>query len=144
MISKEMQLILKRQLISEEGLRLMPYKDTVGKITIGVGRNLEDKGISNDEAMELLDNDISYFDMELTNRFPFYSLMSDIRKSVLINMAFNIGIMSIYGFTNMLNNLKLGKYDLAAQDMLDSKWAKQVGSRAITLSNIMKTDNLNN
>jgi lysozyme len=83
----------KAQLVRHEGLRLKPYRCTAGKLTIGVGRNLEDKGISQQEAYELLENDIRECEVQLLTEIPDIYLSLDInRKVVLINMCFNLGI----------------------------------------------------
>jgi lysozyme len=128
---------LKQQLVQHEGLRLKPYKDTVGKLTIGVGRNLE-KGITEAEAMVLLDNDIiSVFD-DLDRYCPWWRRMSEARQMVLADMCFNLGIKRLMGFMKTLSAMQSGRYEVAAVEMLDSLWAKQVGRRAITLSEMMK------
>lgn len=130
---------LKEQLKRHEGLRLKPYTDTVGKLTIGIGRNLEDKGISEKEADIMLENDIEYFHMKLTQRLEWFYKLCECRQNVLVNMAFNLGVGGLLTFRNMLAFVELGDYDLAADEMLDSKWANQVSNRAIELANQMRT-----
>lgn len=129
---------LSNQLATDEGIRLKPYKDTVGKTTIGVGRNLDDVGISRQEAMGLLANDIATVVAMLDHNLPWWSQMSDRRQQVLANMAFNVGITRLLGFRNMLAAMQVGHWDEAAAEMLDSLWAKQVGARAQRLAYMMR------
>lgn len=126
------------QLLVDEGLRLKPYRCTAGKLTIGVGRNLEDKGISAAEALGLLDNDIDEFWKQLTSSLPWVLTAPEAVQEVLLNMAFNLGVPGLLRFTETLRLLRAGEYSLAAGAMLDSKWAKQVGPRAERLSHRIK------
>lgn len=126
------------QLLVDEGLRLKPYRCTAGKLTIGVGRNLEDKGISAAEALGLLDNDIDEFWKDLTSSLPWVITAPEAVQEVLLNMAFNLGVPGLLKFKETLRLLQSGGYSLAAQAMLDSKWAKQVGPRAERLSHRVK------
>ena len=130
---------VKEQLIRHEGLRLKPYHCTAGKLTIGVGRNLDDCGISKPEAMVLLDNDILCCETELLEHLPaIYAGLNDTRKAVLVSMCFNLGISGLLGFKNTLAFISDGDFERAANNMLASKWAKQVGLRAIELSEQMR------
>jgi len=129
---------LRDQLIRDEGLRLKPYRDTVGKLTIGVGRNLDDNGITRDEAECLLHNDLARVYAELHHALPDLSL-DPVRGAVLGNMAFNMGIGRLLGFRKMLAALRVGDFAQAAVEMLDSDWATQVGSRAHRLARQMET-----
>ena len=131
---------LVQQLMRHEGYRQYPYTDTVGKLTIGVGRNLDDVGISEDEATHLLENDILVARNELLFAFPAFSQMQPVRQDALINMVFNMGITRFKGFKNMISALVAQNYPLAADEMLDSKWARQVGSRADELAYQMRTN----
>ncbi len=128
-----------KMLIRHEGLRLKPYKDSVGKLTIGVGRNLDDKGITKEEAMHLLLNDIYDTMSDLDRTLPWWRGLDEVRKAILINMCFNLGLPRLMTFRKMLKALEDRNYELAAKEMLDSKWAKQVGNRAIELSEMMRT-----
>lgn len=126
-------------LIQHEGLRLKPYRCTAGKLTIGVGRNLDDRGITPDEAMYLLANDIRDSRKELAGAFPWFSKLDSVRQAVLIDMCVNLGLPRLQGFRNTLALIGVGKYEAAAVEMLDSKWAQQVGNRARRLSGMMAT-----
>ncbi len=129
---------LKQQLINHEGTRLMPYLCSAGYLTIGVGRNLAQKGISQTEADYLLENDIAEF-TELVKASIDTSQCNEPRLAVLINMAFNLGIDGLLKFKNTLQSIENGQYDLAAIQMLDSLWATQVGDRANQLALQMET-----
>ncbi|MDP3114565.1 MAG: lysozyme [Candidatus Cloacimonadaceae bacterium] len=130
---------IKEQLVRHEGLRLKPYRCTAGKLTIGIGRNLDDCGISQKEAFVLLENDILRCERELLSEIPgIYSGLNETRKSVLLNMCFNLGITSLLGFKNTLTFISSGDFERAANNMLASKWAKQVGCRSIELSELMR------
>ena len=130
---------LEEQLIRHEGYRQFPYKCSAGKMTVAIGRNLEDRGISEDEAKYLLHNDITICKQELGLLYPIVKVVSSTRYNVLVNMCFNIGIKRLSGFKKMWQALSVGDYDEASRQMLDSKWAKQVGVRADELASIMRT-----
>jgi lysozyme len=125
---------LKDQLLRDEELRLKPYKDSVGKLTIGVGRNLDDDGISVQEAGVLLANDIAAATIAVEQAFPWTDALDDIRRCAVVNMAFNLGIRGLSQFTDFLGKLQAGKFPEASAAMLDSLWAKQVGARATRLA----------
>ncbi len=127
------------QLMLHEGLRLKPYRDTVGKLTIGIGRNLDDVGISRDEALVLCENDIATAERELDRVAPWWRNLNDARRRVLIDMMFNLGANRLLGFKHSLAAMQAGRFELAASGMLESKWAEQVGKRATRLAIMMKT-----
>ena len=131
---------IKELLTLHEGLELKAYKCTAGKITIGVGRNVEELGITHDEAMYLLSNDIQRVVDELLANVDCYNKLSDVRKSVLIDMCFNLGISRFMQFKNFLAAVDRGDYVDAAREMLDSRWATQVGDRSVRLSKMMSSD----
>lgn len=126
------------QLELHEGIRLKPYKDTVGKLTIGIGRNLDDVGLSKAEAYYLAQNDIRRRINRL-EKFEWYRNLDEIRKKVIIDMAFNLGMGGLLSFKNMIKAIKLNDFPTAAAEMLNSKWANQVGIRAKRLSKMMET-----
>lgn len=126
-------------LVDHEGMRRKPYRCTAGKLTIGVGRNLDDRGISPDEAMYMLANDIKDSRRELSAAFPWFDKLDEVRQAVLIDMCVNLGLSRLQGFRNTLALIGVGKYEAAAQEMLNSKWAEQVGRRAQRLSRMMAT-----
>jgi lysozyme len=131
--------VLEIQLIKHEGMRLLPYHCTAGKLTIGVGRNLEESGISRDEAVLLLRNDIERFATALDKRFPWFRSLSEIRQRALIDMSF-MGMGKVLEFKRMLAALEAFDYATAAAEMLASKWASQVGTRARTLATLLRDD----
>jgi len=129
---------IKDLLIKHEGVRLHPYKCTANKLTIGVGRNLEDKGITHSEALAMLDNDIAYFEQKLM-KYSWSNNIDSVRRAVLLDMAFNLGISGLLKFNNMIGALNSKDYFRASREMLDSKWAKQVKNRALELAEMMAT-----
>jgi len=133
---------LAKQLVIDEGLRLKPYHCTAGKLTIGVGRNLDDVGITKAEAMMLLASDIERVETELDRVLPWWRGMSDKRQQVLANMCFNMGIgnstCGLLSFRNTLAAMQRGDYKAAARGMLDSAWARQVGDRSERLAKMME------
>ena len=120
----------KQQLIEEEGFKLKPYKDTTGHLSIGVGRNLDDNGITEDEAIFLLENDIVSAYAILRRCYPVINGLNDARQFVLIDMTFNLGIKGIMSFKRMWQAIGESDFDTAAEEMMDSKWAIQVGDRS--------------
>jgi lysozyme len=129
---------LRTELTRDEAEKLMPYTDTVGKLTIGVGRNLSDRGISHDESQYLLSNDIRLVESDLNQHLPWWINLTDARQRVLANMCFNLGINRLLGFKNTLEFIRTEQWDKAADGMLQSTWAKQVGQRAIRLSEMIR------
>lgn len=131
-----MNQFIKDQLLKHEGLRLKPYHCTANKLTIGIGRNLDDVGISEDEALILLENDIIKVEKQAES-FPWFIQLNEERKSVILNMIFNLGFEGFTKFKETIRYLELGQYEQAAIEMLESKWADQVPTRAKELSRIM-------
>lgn len=122
----------------DEGERLKPYRDIVGKLTIGVGRNLDDVGISETECLMLLKNDITRVGIELDEHIPWWRQLDGALQGVLANMCFNLGINGLLGFHRFLTLLQAGKRIDAAMELLHSKWADQVGVRAVRLATIVR------
>ena len=129
---------LKERIMQHEGLRLKPYRCTAGKLTIGYGRNLDDVGISKEEAELMLDNDLSICNQECFAAFDWYSEMDQVRRGVILEMCFNLGLPRLKGFKKMLLACEHKNYSVAADEMLSSRWAGQVGQRAKTLADIMR------
>lgn len=127
------------ELNRDEGSRNKPYKDTVGKLTIGIGRNLDDVGLSDDEIRYLCLNDIARVTIDLDTHLPWWRKLDDVRQRVLANMAFNMGIGGLLTFKNTLSAVQSGDYETASTRMMVSKWAKQVGKRAERLAFMMAT-----
>ena len=123
---------------SDEGVRLEPYRDSVGKLTIGIGRNLDDKGISKAEALFMLDADVYDALRDLDLNAKWWRRMSDWRMRALANMSFNLGWTRLAGFKKMLAALERRDYHTAADEALDSKWAQQVGERALRIAALFR------
>lgn len=160
--------VMRAELGRDEGVRLRVYRCTAGKLTIGCGRNLDDVGIRSGEAAALgitlrgviangitsaqsdalLDGDIDAAEADLDCALPWWRRLDPVRQRVLLNMCFNLGIgrraspgrpaRGLLGFSNTLALIQSGQYAAAASNMLMSKWARQVGLRAVRLSVMMK------
>jgi lysozyme len=147
-----------KKLIAHEGLRLEVYKDSLGIDTIGIGRNLEDRGITKEEldwmdipnmaivhtmgiteadAMYLAENDVQIVEEELVRAHPCVNKLDAVRQLVVMDMAFNMGVPRLCKFKNMWNAIHEENYIAAAKEMLDSRWAIQVKSRSTKLANAM-------
>lgn len=127
---------LEDMLIRHEGMRHKAYKDSVGKLTIGVGRNLDDIGITDAEARMMLGYDIARANEEAL-KFPWFSLLDDVRKDVILSMIFNMGPFKFRQFTKMIICMSNKNYNGAAEEMINSKWSVEVGDRAKELSAMM-------
>src|SRR6056300_1260087 len=122
-----------------EGVKDTLYKCTADKWTIGVGRNLEDVGLSEDEIDYLLENDIKRTKELMDDYIPWHNDLDEVRQEALINFVFNVGIGTTMKFKNAMAALEAHDYDTAAAHMMDSNWAKQVGSRAIEVTQMIET-----
>ncbi len=130
--------LLMQELIRDEGLRLKPYRCTAGKWTIGVGRNLDDVGLDQEEVLGLLKNDIARVHAELDQSLPWWRGLSEPRRRALANMCFNLGITRLLVFKTMLSALAKGEFNRAADAAMASKWATQVGARAARIATMMR------
>lgn len=157
---------MRADLIRDEAIRLKPYVDCCGrdwracvarpckdaqegrrgKLTIGCGRNLDDVGISREEAFLLLDegptNDLDRTLVPLAAALPWWPALDGVRKRVLANMGFNMGVSTLLTFHETLHAIADGDYGKAADQMLASLWAKQVGPRAGRLAALMRSGGL--
>ena len=150
---------LQNELIRDEGLRLNPYKDTVGKWTIGVGYNIDDRGLApltaaigrattfaelqqtgltRDEAIKVLDADISYFIDHIQTKFPDFNRLNGVRQRAVVNFVFNLGGTRALKFQQAITAVQLALqqpdaamadacYTAAAFHVMDSLWARQIG-----------------
>ncbi len=123
-----------KQLIKHEGLKRHPYKDTKGKITIGIGRNLTDRGLGVEEVIFLVKNDIAISYNDLNNIFNKFNKFSVSRKIALIDMMFNLGYNKFSTFKKMIKAINDNDWERASAEALNSVWAKQVGERAKTIA----------
>ena len=147
------------QLVIHEGLELLPYKDSLGIETIGIGRNLKDRGISEEElkqmgkkdlssihewgitkeqAYYLAKNDIKIVEDEVCKNHPCVIELDANRQRVIIDMAFNMGVPRLNKFVKMWKAIDEENFAEAKIQMLDSRWARQVGNRARKLSDVME------
>jgi lysozyme len=142
MLDNLVMLALTARIKVNEGFRSKPYADTVGKLTIGWGRNLNAEGITVGEALILLGNDISRCDTALLRSQTWYQYLDDVRKSVMIELAFNLGVEGILEFHDLWAALAAHEWKQAHDALLDSKAARELPARYATLANILFTGDL--
>lgn len=134
--------LLIAELRRDEGVVPHAYQDHLGYWTIGVGRLIDKrKGgrLTDEEVDYLLANDIARFAAELDEKLPWWRALDAVRQRVIQNMAFNLGVDGLLAFKNTLAAVKAGEWERAADGMLASKWARQVGNRALRLAKMMRT-----
>ena len=137
--------LLVSDLQRDEGLRLTAYPDPISHgepWTLGYGRA---HGVSRgqtctaEQALEWLNQDIAETELHLDASWPFWRTLDDVRQDSICNMAYNMGVMGVLSFHHMIDNLEAHDYDGAANEMLDSEWAVQVGQRAQRLAYMIRT-----
>lgn len=126
------------RLTLDEGREKKPYRCSAGKLSIGVGRNLEDRGLRDDEIDLLLANDVREAIGECRRLIRGFDQLNEVRQEVLVNMMFNLGYTRLAGFKKMIAALAMNDWTEAANQMLESKWADQVGARADRLAAAMR------
>jgi len=133
---------LREMLKRHEGVKSHAYTCSAGKITVGVGRNIDQDGglgLSDDEIDYLLDNDIIRCIKELNSVFTWFNQLDSVRSDAVIDICFNIGLPRLVLFRNALAAMKEGDYETAADEFYDSRWAKQVGNRAIEICEMIRS-----
>lgn len=130
------------KLKEHEGRRLKPYHDTVGKLTIGYGRNLDDVGISVEEAEFLFESDLERATALCRYHFPWFDKLDPVRQDVIVNLTFNMGIGGIKGFKRMIAAIESENWSQAAWELSNSRWKEQVGKeRHDSLTNALEKGN---
>ena len=130
---------LQALLIKHEGMKLKPYVCTAGKTSIGVGRNLDDNGITEAEAMAMLDRDIAVTTDTLRDNFLWFADLDRTRKDAVISLGFNMGVKKLTTFKKFLAGMAAQDYEVAAAEILDSTYATQVGQRAVELAGMIRS-----
>lgn len=125
------------ELKRDEGFKGLVYTCTAGKQTIGYGQNIEDNPIPEYIAEAWLNHDIREIEERLCD-FEWFAPMPDARQRVIVNMAFNLGLNGMLGFKKMIAAIKIGDYEQAGEEMINSRWYVQVGDRAKRLVLMMK------
>jgi lysozyme len=141
----EAQLV--EELRRDEGVRYVPYRDRKGIPTTGIGHNLQASPLpagwsyplTDAQVDTLLASDLANVFSDLNRDLPWWTDLNDIRQRVVANMMFNLGSNRLLGFKNTLVAMRQGRWSDAADGMLNSAWASQVGARAIRLANMMRT-----
>lgn len=127
-----------------EGRRRFPYPDTVGKMTIGVGFNLDDVGLYDNEIDFILNNRIEQVILYLEKTLPFFHELDEVRQAVLVDMCYNLGPEPFDGdgfkdWPIFVQQIQDGDFKAASENMKKTKWASQVKGRATRLSKMMET-----
>lgn len=115
-------------IIEDEGCKRYAYEDSLGYLTIGIGRCIDEKkkgGLSMDEVMYLFNNDIKRC-KDSMSKYPWWNKLDDVRQGVLIELCFNIGASGVDGFKKMLAAIADANYMVAGVELVDSKWSTQV------------------
>lgn len=136
MMTDDLKSKLRHLLVAHEGYSNYPYSDTFGNITIGIGYNLTARGLPDNWINQQFSDDITCFYNQLNSDYPWFKNLTENRQAVLIDMCF-MGYKNFQEFKIMLDALQDKDYELAAREMLDSKWATQVKGRATQLAQIM-------
>ena len=134
---------LTERIIRHEGIRLKPYRDSEGNLTIGIGRCLDTKGISEEEAIEMFSTDIADAQDALYSALPWAARLDEERHDILIEMVFQLGIAGLLEFQHMLADIQTENWQDAKAQMLDSKWHAQSPARCEELAEIMLTGIIN-
>lgn len=122
-----------------EGVRKFPYVDTVGKTTIGIGRNLTDRGLRPQEIQFLFTNDLEEAREELFKCHPWVEELDPVRQAALIDMMFNLGVGRFLKFKQTLRAIRMRDWPDAARHLKHSRWWTQVGSRARRIHDMILT-----
>lgn len=126
------------QLILHEGLRLKPYTDTVGKLTIGIGHNLTDKGLTQAQCVSILRDDLADTTSFLNSHCPWYANLDPIRQKAILDLTFNL-MGKLLDFHNMIAAIQAQDWNRAADELLNSTFAHQTGVRAQHLAQMLRT-----
>ncbi len=140
-MTPDMKAKLRLLLIKHEGYRQNLYQDSKGLNTIGIGRNLDDRGVLPTEIDLMFSNDSDHFYYWLSEHYPWFNLLSEARQIALVDLCF-AGTHTFSGFIKMIEALRVGNFGRAAGEILDSDYAKQVGQRAHDLAEIIRSGNL--
>jgi len=130
---------LRNTITRHEGARLEMYQDSLGIWTIGVGHNIQEKGISDRVMNLMLEEDLEEAISELLRNVSFFTKMPEQVQEALVNLSFNMGIPRLMQFKKTLAYLREGDFTSAADELLDSRYATQVGERAIEIADMIRT-----
>ena len=131
--------LIKKRLLDFEGMVLKPYHCKQNYLTIGVGRNLESNGITEEEALYLLENDLNQTIAKLDKQWEIWRTFPAKAQQVCIDLVFNMGINTFMSFRKTRAFMELGEWEKAGEELLNSKYKDQVGRRAIFNSEELKS-----
>ena len=133
---------LREMLKRHEGVKTHAYKDHLGYVTVGVGRCLDENvglGLADDEIDYLLQNDIDRCRKELDTEYEWFDDLDSVRQEALIDLSFNVGQTRLRGFVKALGHMAESNFEEAGNEFYDSKWATQVGDRALEVCQMIKS-----
>ena len=140
---------LREQLKIDEDVKYEIYKDHLGYPTFGIGHLITEDDpehgepdgteISEDRVNEIFESDVAKFVSEAKILFPDLDELPDVAQQVIVNMAFNMGRPRLSKFKNFIAGVNDRDWTRAAEEMMDSRWADQVGARATRLRNLILT-----
>ena len=130
--------LLREQLTRHEGYATKPYEDSVGKLTIGIGHNLADVGLSDDAIQLIFHEDIERAVADCQKMFPNWHDIPDVKQVILCNMMFNMGYTVLSRFKQFRDAISKKEWIRASQEMEDSRWFRQVKGRGVELRDLMR------
>ena len=132
-------MVVKTLIEQHESRTRKPYKCTAGKTTVGVGRNLDDLGLSDDEIDYLFANDLKRA-QDAASKYPWFADLSEVRQAAVLDLFFNLGPSRFAGFRNFIQAMSQKQYAWAAAELRDSRWFTQVGRRGPRVVSMILND----
>lgn len=137
--SDEGRLDLREMIKLHEGLRLFPYTDTQGFLTVGWGHNLSAKGLTHTQASMILTDDIAEAKAACVRAFPWFGALDEVRQAAMVDLCFNMGIASLSLFKTTLGLIRDGQYVESSKQLMNSLYARQVGHRAVRIAEMLRS-----
>lgn len=138
---------LQKMITEHEGERLLPYEDSKGNITIGVGHNLTEHGIPQEMSQYLLQRDLAFAIQDIKKKFKWVEEINEVRQAALVSLVFNMGLPTFLKFKKTIAFLKDKRFKEAGDEILyngvknKTPYYEQVGKRAEVLAEMIRTGN---
>jgi len=131
------------QIRADEGYRRFPYVCTAGALTIGYGRNIDKdhggEGVTESESTVMLVNNLRSVEQDMERIFPgHWANIDQVRKNALMNMRYQLGAGGFRGFRRMIHAVEMRRWDWAAREAINSKWAMQTPTRAFRVADELR------